>query len=91
MEIKLIDGEFDVAEAREILVKLIDFKINFHEAKIFSAHERNVSPGIHSLTRIKELKEARTKLIEMLNELKEEDVLKIHSNVELLVESKILN
>ncbi len=91
MEIKLIDGEFDAVEAREILLKLIDFKINFHEAKIFSAQERNTSPGLHSMLRINELKQARAELTAMFNELSNEDILKIHSNVELLIESKITN
>lgn len=91
MEIKLIDGEFDAAEAREILLKLIDFKINFHEAKIFSAQERNASPGHHSIVRIAELKKAKADLTAMFNELSNEELLKIHSNVELLIESKIAN
>jgi hypothetical protein len=89
MEIKLIDGEFDAAEAREILIKLIDFKINFHEAKIFSAQERNTNPGLHSMIRIEELKRAKKELIDIFNEMGSVELIKIRSKVELLMESKI--
>jgi hypothetical protein len=89
MEIKLIDGEFNAAEAREILIKLIDFKINFHEAKIFSAQERNTNPGLHSMIRIEELKKSKIELMNMFNEMNRVDLVKINSKVELLMESKI--
>ena len=65
MEIKLIDGDFSVNEARELLLKLIEYKLNYHQSKVFSAHERNSKPGIHSIERIEDLKKCKENLIKL--------------------------
>lgn len=83
MEIKLIDGDFSNADARELLIKLIDYKINFHQAKIFSAQERNTKPGLHSIERIEDLKESKKKLLELLNSTSEEKELNVHSSINI--------
>jgi len=38
MKIELIKGAFQATEALEILTKMIDVKIKFHESKIESTH-----------------------------------------------------
>lgn len=38
MELHLIDGQFDTAEAIEIIGQLIQVKIKYHENKINSSH-----------------------------------------------------
>lgn len=38
MELHLIDGQFDTAEAIEIIGQLIQVKIKYHENKIKSSH-----------------------------------------------------
>ena len=35
LEIKLIEGDFDVADANLLLMELLRFKIGFHEQKLF--------------------------------------------------------
>lgn len=83
MEIKLIDGDFSNAEARELLIKLIDYKINFHQAKIFSAQERNTKPGLHSLERIEDLKKSKETLLELLNNSNKDIELNVHSSINI--------
>ena len=38
MDIQLIEGEFSTNEALELLVKMMDVKIKFHESKICNSH-----------------------------------------------------
>lgn len=83
MEIKLIEGDFSNKEARELLIKLIEYKIHFHQNKIFSAQERNTKPGIHSLERIDDLKKSKKELVEILSTLKEEKEVSIISTINI--------
>ena len=81
MEIKLIDGDFKIEDARELLIKLIEYKLSYHQSKIFSAHERNSKPGIHSIERIDDLKNSKEQLKELLA--------KLESGTELTIQSTI--
>lgn len=65
-EYKLIDGIFSVQEAREILLDMINKKIQFHHLKNFSSEERFGKPVPTSLKRIKELERDK---VELLNKL----------------------
>lgn len=65
-EHKLISGEFNNSEAREVLLNLIDSKIKFHDKKIFSTEERFGVKDSRSIKRIAELKELRSEILRLL-------------------------
>lgn len=66
LEIKLIDGEFDVTESQEIILELIKNKISFHTLKNFSSEERTGKKDKQSVKRIKELSADRVKFDKFL-------------------------
>lgn len=66
--IRLIDGTFTAEEAREILLNLFNYKINFHELKNFSSWERNGMSHPHSSVRLPELKADRERITAMISE-----------------------
>lgn len=43
--VKLVDGEFTISEARDIITALIDQKINFHKVQRLSIWEGNENQG----------------------------------------------
>lgn len=57
--IQLIDGDFSVHDAQEILMDLINHKIRFHQLKNISWEERFGEPNQHSQKRLKELMKDR--------------------------------
>jgi hypothetical protein len=70
-ELKLIQGEFEVSDALEILEELFTFKIKFHEWRNYSSEERFGKRDQTSIERIKELKKSREELRELLQKLQE--------------------
>ncbi|WKV10543.1 hypothetical protein [Marivirga harenae] len=78
----LVKGEYSAVEAKEIVSNLISQKINFHNLRDFSSHERYGKPDENSLKRIVELKESRKSLLEIIDAAKEEGkAVKINSNI----------
>ena len=65
----LINGTFKAADARRVLMTLINDKISFHELEIFSAHEKYGKDLPDSIKRVKELNEALLKITEFLNQI----------------------
>ncbi|MGE0588826.1 MAG: hypothetical protein AB7O48_09645 [Cyclobacteriaceae bacterium] len=63
---QLIDGTFDVTEAQETLIGLLNHKIQFHELKNFSWKERYGVENDHSCKRLKELNKDRERLSAVL-------------------------
>ena len=61
--IKLIEGKFSPEDAKEVLLELINHKINFHSLKNFSSEERFSQTIEGSKKRIEYLKEAKRKLL----------------------------
>ena len=61
--IKLIEGKFSPEDAKEVLLELINHKINFHYLKNFSSEERFGQSIEGSKKRIEYLKEAKRKLL----------------------------
>jgi hypothetical protein len=53
--IKLIDTEFSVEDAREVILSLIHHKIKYHQMELFSSEERFGEPNQHSIDRLEEL------------------------------------
>lgn len=66
IEYKLIDGKFTAHEAREILLDMINKKIQFHQLKNFSSEERFGKSLPSSLKRIKELEKDK---VDVLNKI----------------------
>ncbi|WP_276499016.1 hypothetical protein [Pontibacter litorisediminis] len=80
--IKFIQGSFTCEEAKEILLEVITKKINFHNLKNFSSIIRFEKPDEDSKRRLEELKEAKEKVLLLVEEAK-------RSNSSLVIESTI--
>ena len=85
----LINGIFSSKEARDILLKLFEYKINFHELKNFSMEERYGEKDQKSVKRIEELKETRSEIKEMVEwAIRHGYKLKINSTVNIQFEKQ---
>ncbi|MBW4361736.1 hypothetical protein [Flavobacterium taihuense] len=67
-KIILIDGNFSPTEAKELLMNLFINKINFHEKKNFSSHERYGKEDKTATRRIPELKESVETISQIITE-----------------------
>ncbi len=85
--IELIKGTFTPEQAHEILLKLLDSKINFHNLKNWSSNEKFGKPDAYSEQRLKYLKESR-KMVETLvsTSLSEGKNMVINSSIEINIE-----
>lgn len=80
---RIIDGTFTADKAKELLIELIDHKINFHNMEKFS-HKICYGEDLeHSEKRIKELTNEKQSLMEWLNNHKETDTIKINCKINL--------
>ncbi|MEZ4955933.1 MAG: hypothetical protein R2825_20410 [Saprospiraceae bacterium] len=89
--VKLIDGVFEAADAKEILLSLINFKINFHQRRIFSLEERFGTIEEASLKRIEELKKAKEQILEWTNEAEaagQQLIINSHAMIEVVENSQ---
>lgn len=85
--IELIKGTFTPDEAREILLRLLDSKINFHNLKNWSSRERFGKPDAYSEQRLGHLREARTKVETLISQsINEEKNMTINSSIEIITE-----
>ncbi|MDE3125842.1 MAG: hypothetical protein KGK14_10030 [Bacteroidota bacterium] len=83
---KLIEGDFSVVEAKELLTNLYSNKIQFHSSKNFSTQERFGHPHEGSLKRIPELKATLTEICQLLDALKQTDSrLNISANITIQI------
>ncbi|BFM41363.1 hypothetical protein CFS9_00040 [Flavobacterium sp. CFS9] len=86
-KIQLIKGDFTNEEAKEILLNLINAKINFHNLKNFSDDERSGEQDEFSLKRIAELTESKEAISEMIHHAIEKNLkIKVESDIFLTVE-----
>lgn len=67
----LIEGIFDSTDAREVLLGLVEYKIQFHNRRILSQDERFGVKDEHSVERVKVLKGVQKQLIDLLNSANE--------------------
>lgn len=82
--IKLIDGNFTPAEAKEVMVDMLSSKIKFHTNKNFSKEEMEGEPCKNSIRRMKELAAARLDVAEVMNFAMSEGLkVKIKANIEV--------
>ncbi len=80
----LIDGTFNVADAKEVLLALIDNKIRYHQQRIFSHEERFGKPCQFSEERIIQLRQTRSEIVELLKQYEEQGKdLQIHSDIQI--------
>lgn len=66
--VTLINGVFTPDEAKEVLLTLLNHKINFHCMRNFSAEERFGKPDPVSTKRLEELYESRKQVLRLLEE-----------------------
>ena len=84
LNLQLINSTFDAKDAFEILIDLLDHKINFHKIKQLS-NELRLIEGEQSETRIAALKEEKKKLIAFYNNLDHSQKIHVNSLVQLEV------
>jgi hypothetical protein len=86
-EFTLIDGKFTVEQAEQVLVALVNYKIDFHNREDFSNHIRFNDNLEHSKKRVSELQETKITIQELLKNLKVSDKnLVIKSTITVSVE-----
>jgi hypothetical protein len=73
-DFKLVDGVYNLQEVKEIVLTLLDDKIKFHQLKDFSDSERlGKTDDSHSKKRLKDLKNSKSNLIKIINDLSENE------------------
>tara|TARA_R110002072_G_scaffold151503_3_gene300878 strand:+ start:7796 stop:8068 length:273 start_codon:yes stop_codon:yes gene_type:complete len=83
-KLKLIEGKFNSEEAKEILLSLINSKIQFHTINEFSLQERTGESKSASTERIKELLETKKLILSIIEKSKKENLLlDIHSTLNI--------
>lgn len=86
---KLIKGSFSPIDAKEILLNMVDSKINFHKIKSLSSLVRWNHPSQQSEQRINELKEAKEQILALIEKAEKEGcTLRIDSTINLSLETK---
>lgn len=82
--VKLIEGTFDVYEARDILIGILNHKINFHNLKNLTSTERLGHLNEQSVIRLGELNKDRDKIVSLLDFARENDLdIQVHSTIEI--------
>lgn len=85
--IELIRGCFKPDEAREILLQMLNNKINFHNLKNLSSYERFGKSDTFSEERLKSLQESRKKVEKLILEsISGEQTITINSTIEINIE-----
>ncbi|HCL06651.1 MAG TPA: hypothetical protein DHW64_12150 [Chitinophagaceae bacterium] len=67
-KVTLINGVFTPDEAKEVLLTLLNHKINFHRMRNFSSEERFGKPDPVSAKRLPALYESREQVLSILND-----------------------
>lgn len=67
-KLELINGQYTPTDAREVLLALINHKINFNNMAAFSAEERTNESVEHYRKRVKQLQELREAVINLIEE-----------------------
>lgn len=82
----LIDGNFELREALEILISLFDSKINHHKIQKMMKWSRNTNDvGEYDSTRIDQLIKDKADLLDLLKSIKSKDSkIKMHSVLQIV-------
>jgi len=81
-EFTLIDGKFTTEQAEQVLIALVNYKIDFHNRQDFSNHIRFNDNLEHSKKRVNQLQETKLEMQDMIKSLK-------LSNKNLVIKSTI--
>jgi len=85
----LINGSFSTEDARQVLMSLINHKINFHELNAWSHRERFGEDNAASLKRVEELSQTREEIAQLIKEAAETgQKLIINSSIEIALNRK---
>ncbi len=83
---KLIEGKFSASDATQILLEIINNKINYHHLQVFSIKERFNGDVTHSEKRIKELTKIGKSLRKTLSAAEKKGYqIEIHCPIEIKV------
>lgn len=83
-DFNLIEELTDSKDSKEILLSLIQFKIRFHNLKLFSSNEMYGVEDSYSHKRLKDLNEMRNQIIEIIDQNTESGKkIKIHSTIRI--------
>jgi DNA-directed RNA polymerase subunit F len=83
-KVTLIDGTFNIAEAKDVLTNMFTMKINFHSQKNVSHVERFGKTDIAALEKVEFLKAELAKLETIIAEATDKNVsLKVTSNIHI--------
>ncbi len=87
---KLLDGVFTPEDAEDVLMTIVQKKINYHNDRILSVWEREGCACPTSEERLKALRAMRTEIAKVIAEAKEKGLqLDINCNIEVdLIERK---
>ena len=72
-EFTLIDGKFTVEQAEQVLIALVNYKIDFHNREDFSNHIRFNDNLEHSKKRVSQLQATKITIQKLLQSLKTSD------------------
>jgi hypothetical protein len=81
--LKLIDGIYEASDAAEILYTVLNDKIRFHSIQLNSFLERNQGEVSHSESRLKQLKEEKAKIAEIIGEAKDGKKIRLKASIEV--------
>lgn len=91
-EFKLIDSTFTKEEAKQVLLSLVNYKIQFHSHKVFSNDERFGLDDKFSKSRIVELEGIRNQLLSYFNNLGDKELtMKVDSFVNMTIIEEVVN
>jgi hypothetical protein len=83
----LIKGSFDPEDARQILMVLVNDKINFHQRNDWSRRERFGETDPAETKRIEELQQTKADIAELIEYVTDSGLnLTINCNIEVLLE-----
>lgn len=89
-EFKLVKGVFSPEDAKEVLFKLVNSKIKFHQLEKFSLTERNMGDVDYSEERIHQLEVSKIQIEEQIAlAQKEKKAIKIDGTIVLELTDKI--
>jgi hypothetical protein len=74
LNVKLIEGNFDVADANLLLMELLRFKIGFHEQKLFRDYNEFNRDNSNSKRRIEVLNRSLQEVRRLMATAQEEDL-----------------
>ena len=89
-EFKLVKGVFSPEDAKEVLFKLVNSKIKFHQLEKFSLIERNIGDVDYSEERIHQLEATKIQIEEQIALAKKQNkAIKIDGTIVLELTEKI--